>query len=68
MSGRRSKELRKHTNDVKRGALEAVEPAINASLENERITRQRVDALETWAMKFSQATLWRRWRWLFTGL
>jgi hypothetical protein len=37
------------------------------ALENEQITRERVDAIEKWAVKFTRLTLKERLRWLLLG-
>ncbi len=44
-----------------------VVPAVDAALQNEQLTRQRVTALEQWAQTFMSRTWWERWRWLVLG-
>jgi hypothetical protein len=39
----------------------------DAALLNEQTTRERVDALEQWAVQWSRMGLKRRLRWLFLG-
>lgn len=38
-----------------------------AALHNENLTRQRVEALETWVQAFAKMGFLRRLRWLVTG-
>ena len=67
MSGARVRDFRKQASKVARQTVDTVAPAINAALENEQVTRGRVDDLESWAQAFSSRTLKERLRWLLLG-
>lgn len=67
MNGRQAKVARKITNDAKRQAMDEVAPAINATMGNEKKTRDRVEALEQWAQSFSGLSFVGRLRWLVLG-
>lgn len=41
--------------------------AADQALANEKITRERVDNIEQWAMVFTRLSFWGRLRWLFLG-
>jgi hypothetical protein len=46
-------------------SLRTARDATRAALDNERITRARVDALEAWIAAWTQLTFWQRVRWFF---
>lgn len=58
-----------------KSSLRSVRGVAAAALDNEQITRQRVEQLETWAQlaslhmaNFTQMGFWARLRWLTTGV
>lgn len=65
-----SRELRRRLNAEAAFVTEQVAPSVNAALQNEQVTRQRVERLEGWAA-VAEGILTRgflgRLRWLVTG-
>ena len=63
VSGRVHRDFRRQANQVARQTVDAVAPAINQTIGNELLTRQRVEALES----LRERRLLGRLRWLLTG-
>ena len=63
MSGRSIKAVRRQASK----AVAAAAPAVNAVLDNERLTRERVEKIEQFLAAFSKMGFWRRVRWMITG-
>lgn len=56
--------VRKHERDR---VFQAVVPSIQSALQNEEVTRQRVDAIEQWLMVWTHLSLLGRVKWILTG-
>lgn len=63
--------LRRNARDAAQATAEALAPPIQAAIDNEHRTRQRVDALETFRdavdMKVLARGFWGRLSWLLRG-
>lgn len=49
------------------GRTARINTKAEVAISNEKLTRERVDAIEAWATKFTRLTLKERLRWLLTG-
>lgn len=70
MSGRIHRMLRKQAGELTQRHAKIIAPTLNAALQNEEITRKRVDALESHAKDVDallQRSLMGRLRWLLLG-
>ena len=81
MSQQRIREFRRQANDVAKAHVSEIAPKVHAALENEQLTRRRVELLEGRVTilqaahhasagkmeKFVRMGFWARVRWLFKG-
>lgn len=67
MSGRVHRDFRRQASQAARRAVDTLAPGVTASLENERLTRERVALLEAWAQAFSRRRFLGRLKWFFLG-
>lgn len=67
MNGRRAKADRKIVSDMKRQAMDELRHPVNTALVNAEDLKNRLEDVEAWAVKFSQATFRKRFRWLLLG-
>lgn len=67
MRGSTAKLFRRQANGVAARTVDALAPGIQAAVDNERLTRARVDELEAWLSLFSGLSFWGRLRWLLRG-
>lgn len=52
---------------VTQAVMEQQKRAALAALQNEALTRKRVEMLEQWAQEFTRMGFWRRVRWILVG-
>lgn len=64
LSGRQA---RQRLAEQKHAAAEELVKFVKAALQNEQVTRSRVDAIEQWKTGLTNRSLWGRLRWLVTG-